>query len=264
MSILDRILATKVPEVRQRRGQRSLSDLEAAASELGPSRSLVRALRRSAAETMRVIAEFKRASPSAGAIRAGATPEEIVPLYERAGAAAISVLTDEEFFDGSLDFLGRARGACALPILRKDFIVDPYQVVEARAWGADAVLLIVAALSDGQLAELLACAKAWELSALVEVHDQAEAERAVAAGADIIGVNHRNLRTFEVDTSLTGQLRRSVPDDTVLVGESGIRTPQDISRLANDGADAVLVGESLMRAEDPGVALRHLLAQEDV
>jgi indole-3-glycerol phosphate synthase len=207
-----------------------------------------------------VLAEIKRASPSAGPIRVDADPAEIAREYARGGAAAISVLTDKQFFDGDLAFLARVREACSLPLLRKDFIIDGYQIAEARAAGADAILLIVAALDEAQLIELLATAASYNLDVLVEVHDRDEAEIAVRVGATLIGVNHRDLKTFTMDMSLTGAIAPTLPPGTVLVGESGIRTAVDVRDLGASGAHAVLVGESLMRAPSPGDALRELLA----
>lgn len=208
---------------------------------------------------MRVLAEIKRASPSAGPIRPGADPAEIAAEYAGAGAAAISVLTDKQFFDGELAFLGRVRERVSVPLLRKDFVVDAYQIAEARAAGADAVLLIVAALSEREVTELLAAAASYHLDTLVEVHDLREVDIALAAGATLIGVNHRDLRTFTMDMTLTAQIAPRVPAGTVLVGESGIRSAADVRALADAGAHAVLVGEHLMRAPSPGAALRELL-----
>jgi indole-3-glycerol phosphate synthase len=255
MTILDEILAVKRTEVAVARAARSLSDLDAAARVAEPVRGLERALRRPAGAPVRVIAEIKRASPSAGAIRAGADPAVIATDYARGGAAALSVLTDRQFFDGDLGFLARCRAAVPLPLLRKDFLIDPYQVAEARAAGADAVLLIVAALSAAQLAELVTAARAFGLDALVEVHDLAEVDIALAAGASLLGVNHRDLKTFTMDMTLTAQIAPRVPPEVVLVAESGIRTGDDLRRLGDAGAHAVLVGEQLMRAESPGDAL---------
>jgi len=206
-----------------------------------------------------VLAEIKRASPSAGPIRPDADPADIAAEYAGAGAAAISVLTDRQFFAGDLSFLARVRERVGVPLLRKDFIVDAYQLAEARAGGADAVLLIVAALSERELAELSAAAASYQLDALVEVHDLREADVALAAGAKLIGVNHRDLRTFTMDMTLTAQIAPRVPSDTVLVGESGIRSAADVRALGDAGAHAVLVGEHLMRASSPGAALRELL-----
>ncbi|WP_428268873.1 indole-3-glycerol phosphate synthase TrpC [Haliangium sp.] len=259
MSILARILDVKRDELARAQARRPLAELTRAAEAAEAPRSLAAALRRGDGEPVRVIAEIKRASPSAGPIRPDADPADIAARYQAAGAAAISVLTDESFFDGRLAFLGRARSACALPLLRKDFLIDPYQVIEARAAGADAVLLIVAALDQDRLEALLAQARTVGMDALVEVHDAAEAARAVAAGASIIGVNHRNLATFEVDTGLTARLRPSLPEDVILVGESGIRAAADVARLGAAGAHAVLVGEHLMRRDDPGQALGELV-----
>ncbi len=258
MNILAQILEVKEREVAEARSQRPLRDLIKVAAEVSPPRSLAQALRRRAGEPVRVIAEIKRASPSAGPIRADADPADIGVRYQANGAAAISVLTDTSFFDGQLAFLDVVRAVTEVPILRKDFLIEPYQVVESRAAGADAVLLIVAALGDAELAILLAESRRLGMDALVEVHDEAEAARAVEAGAEIIGVNHRNLATFEIDMSLTERLRSLVPEGVILVGESGIRSAADIERVGAAGAHAVLVGERLMREPDPGEALKAL------
>jgi indole-3-glycerol phosphate synthase len=255
MTILDDILAVKRTEVAAARAMRSTADLDAAARAAGPVRGLLRALHRPPGAPVRVIAEIKRASPSAGPIRAGADPAAIARDFARGGAHALSVLTDRQFFDGDLGFLARARAAAPLPLLRKDFVIDGYQVAEARAAGADGVLLIVAALGARQLAELIATARDYQLDALVEVHDLAELDTALAAGATLLGVNHRDLRTFTVDMTLTAQIAPRIPPGAVLVGESGIRTSADIDALGRAGAHAVLVGEHLMRADSPGDAL---------
>lgn len=255
MTILDKILAVKRTEVAEARAARSFAEVDAAARAAGPVRGLERALRRPAGAPVRVIAEIKRASPSAGPIRAGADPAVIARDYARGGASALSVLTDRQFFDGDLGFLACCREAVLLPLLRKDFVIDPYQVAEARAAGADGVLLIVAALEAPQLAELAAAARDYGLDALVEVHDLHEVDTALAAGATLLGVNHRDLRTFTIDMTLTAQIAPRVPASVVLVGESGIRTPGDLRALGDAGAHAVLVGEQLMRAESPGDAL---------
>ncbi len=207
-----------------------------------------------------VIAEIKRASPSAGKIRPDADPGAIAAEYQAAGAAAISVLTDRRFFDGDLLHLAAVRSRVGVPILRKDFVIDRYQVLEARAYGADAVLLIAAALDDAGLAELLVAAAATGLAALVEVHDAAETDRALAAGAGIIGINHRDLTTLRMDMELFAKLRPRVPHACIAVAESGLRTPADVQRVADAGADAILVGEHLMRQPSPGAALRELLS----
>jgi indole-3-glycerol phosphate synthase len=206
------------------------------------------------------IAEFKRRSPSAGWIREGADAAATATAYVRGGAAALSVLTDEPFFGGALDDLVAARVAADVPILRKDFVVDEYQIAEARAAGADAVLLIVAALDDATLRALFAACARWGVEALVETHDAHEADRAVALGATVIGVNARDLKTFTMDPELALRLRARIPRDRVLVAESGIRTAADVRRIGDAGIDAVLVGETLMRAADPEAALRQLLA----
>jgi indole-3-glycerol phosphate synthase len=255
MTILDQILAVKRTEIAAARTARSWADIDAAARAAGPVRGLERVLRRSPGMPVRVIAEIKRASPSAGPICAGADPAVIAREYERGGAAALSVLTDRQFFDGELDFLARCRAAVALPLLRKDFVIDAYQIAEARAAGADGVLLIVAALTPAQLAELFAAAREYGLDTLVEVHDLAEVDLALAVGASLLGVNHRDLKTFTMDMTLTAQIAPRVPASVVLVGESGIRTTDDVRRLGAAGVHAVLVGEQLMRAESPGDAL---------
>ncbi len=255
MTILDQILAVKRTEVAAARATHPWAEIDAAARTAGPVRGLERALRRSPGAPVRVIAEIKRASPSAGPICAGADPAVIAREYDRGGATALSVLTDRQFFDGELGFLARCRSVVALPLLRKDFVIDAYQIAEARAAGADGVLLIVAALAPAQLAELFAAARGYGLDALVEVHNLAEVELALAAGASLLGVNHRDLKTFTMDMTLTAQIAPRVPASVVLVGESGIRTTDDVRRLGAAGAHAVLVGEQLMRAESPGDAL---------
>ncbi len=261
VSILAQILADKVVEVAKAKEQQSLAELEAQAAEQPAPICMAAALRRESGQPVRVIAEFKRASPSAGAIRADADPVEIAQMYEQAGASAISVLTDKKYFDGRLSFLPRIRKAVAIPLLRKDFVIDPYQITEARAHGADAVLLIVSALQDSRLDEFYQCARSLGMRALVEVHDEHEAERAAAIGAEIIGVNHRNLKTFEVDLGLTARLAGLLENKHILVGESGIRGPADLKKLGESGAHAVLVGETLMRSPDPGQSLLELRGQ---
>jgi len=256
--ILDDILARTRADLAVRRAARSLQALEVAAARMPTPRSLARALRRPG--RIACIAEFKRRSPSAGWIAEEADPVGVARAYAAGGAAAMSVLTDEPFFGGGPDDLAAARAACDLPILRKDFVVDRYQIVEARAWGADAVLLIVSALEDRELAALLAATREAGLEALVEAHDEAEVARAVAAGASIVGINNRDLRTFTVDRDLAARMRPRVPADRVIVAESGIRDAADVARLRTAGVDAILVGEALMRAPDPAAALRALVA----
>ena len=206
-----------------------------------------------------VIAELKQASPSKGVLRKNYKPREIAQAYEAAGAAAISVLTEEKYFQGSLTDLIDARDAAGLPVLRKDFVVDPYQVYESAAAGADALLLIVAALDDRELRELLELTARVKLSALVEIHNEDELDRALAAGARIIGVNNRDLKTFEVRLETSFRLRERIPSSCLTVSESGIKTPEDLSRLLEAGFGAVLIGEKLMIEEDPGRALEHLI-----
>jgi indole-3-glycerol phosphate synthase len=206
-----------------------------------------------------VIAEIKKASPSRGLICEDFDPKRQARAYERAGAACISVLTDGPFFQGALADLEAARQACSIPLLRKDFTIDPYQVVEARAWGADAVLLIVAALEAGQLEELLEAARAEDLDALVEVHDEAELSKAVELGADLVGINNRDLNTFYTSTDVTRRLLPLVPEAVTVVSESGLGDVDELASLEEAGVDAFLVGEVLMRAEDPEAGLAALL-----
>ena len=260
-TILDRILDVKQREVVEAKAQRSRAEVDAAARAAGPVRGLARALFKPPGAEVRVIAEIKRASPSAGPIRAGADPVEIAKDYARGGASVLSVLTDRDFFDGDLSFLARVRAAVDLPLLRKDFVIDAYQIAEARAAGADGVLLIVAALEPAELEALIGVARDYELDALVEVHDVAEAVIAVQAGATLIGVNHRDLKTFTMDMTLTAKIAPTLPPGVVLVGESGIRTIDDVRALGAAGAHAVLVGEQLMRAPSPGDALLVLRGQ---
>jgi len=255
--ILDDILARTRADLEARKRARPMAALEAEAARRPAPRGLRKALRRPG--EIACIAEFKRRSPSAGWIHEHADVAATVGAYAAGGASALSVLTDGPFFGGSLADLGAAAAVCALPILRKDFIVDRYQVVEARAAGADALLLIVSALDDAALAELLAATRAAGLDALVEAHDEEEVARAVRAGAEIIGINNRDLRTFTVDRELAVRLRARVPADRVVVAESGIRDAADVARLRAAGVDAMLVGETLMRAPDPAAALRALV-----
>jgi indole-3-glycerol phosphate synthase len=261
--ILETILATKRSEIAEISPNRR-AEIVAATEFAAPARGFRNALVRSIGDRIRVIAEIKRASPSAGPIRPGADPAAIAREYAAAGASAISVLTDAKYFDGDLRFLRQAREAVPLPLLRKDFVIDPIQVAEARQAGADAVLLIVAAFPRGSagLADCLAMAQRVGLDALVEVHDEGEFAIATAAGATLIGVNHRNLRTFSIDMSLTERISKlcGPRSDIVLVAESGIRTRDDVQRMADAGAHAILVGEQLMRAPSPGAALAELLS----
>lgn len=221
-----------------------------------PTRSLAKALTR---ERLSVIAEIKKASPSAGVIRQYFHPVEIAASYIQAGAQALSILTDEKYFQGSLTYIEQVRPLAPIPILRKDFLVDSYQLLEARAAGADAVLLIVAALSPQQLEMLLAQAYKLGLEALVEVHTQPEMVIAIEAGARIIGINNRSLETFQIDLATTEQLAPLAPSGTILVGESGLRTPDDLQRMRRAGVHAVLVGTHFMKHLDPGLALKEFM-----
>jgi indole-3-glycerol phosphate synthase len=258
--ILDKIVAVKREEIARSRGQRSLALLEdEARSQRAGRRAFAASLRaRVAAGGAAVIAEVKKASPSKGVLREHFVPAEIAASYAAHGAAALSVLTDERFFQGSVAYLQKARAACALPVLRKDFMVDTYQVAEAAAMGADCILLIAACLSDAQMAELEACAIGHGLDVLVEVHDGAELDRALALKTPLVGINNRNLRTFEVTLDTTLGLLPRVPADRLLVTESGILAAADVQRMRGAGVHAFLVGEAFMRAPDPGVALAAL------
>jgi indole-3-glycerol phosphate synthase len=265
-TILDTILRRKGEEVAERRKRVSEADLRSRAAAVPPARGFAAALdARVAAGAVAVIAEVKKASPSKGVIRADFDPAAIARSYEAGGAACLSVLTDADFFQGSEAFLQQARAACALPVLRKDFTVDPYQVAEARAIGADCILLIVAALDDARLHDLAAQAMALGMDVLVESHDAAELERAlrvpaIAGRAPIMGVNNRDLRTFEVSLDTSIRLHAMLPPGRRLVSESGIATPADVGRLRAAGIDAFLVGEAFMREADPGAALRRLFS----
>ena len=257
--ILDRILARKVEEIAERSARTPLRELVARCADLADTRGFAAAIEsRLEAGQPAVIAEVKKASPSKGVIRPDFDPAAIARSYEKGGATCLSVLTDADFFQGSEAFLQQARAACALPVLRKDFTIDAYQVYEARAIGADCILLIVAALDDARLLELCLLAAELDLDVLVEVHDADELERALDVPAPLIGVNNRNLRSFEVALETSLDLRRQTPADRLLVSESGIATRTDVARLREAGIGAFLVGESFMRAEDPGAALRAL------
>jgi indole-3-glycerol phosphate synthase len=258
MSILDQIVATKREELAAAKRFAPEARLRSLVAQQPDPRPFARAL---AQPGLQIIAEIKRASPSAGVIRADFDPVAIARGYETAGAAALSVLTDESYFQGSLGYLAAARQAVGLPLLRKDFTLDPYHLLEARSAGADAVLLIVAILEDALLRDLLAFADELRLAALVEVHDPREADRARAAGARILGINNRNLKTMKTDLRQTeivlGQLGSR--EGLTIVSESGIRTAEDLRQLAHMGVDAALIGEHLMRQSDPGEALAALL-----
>ena len=261
-TVLERILSETRTELERRKRQLPLERLRAVA--LGDARTQAGERRfRDAldAQGIGVIAEFKRRSPSAGRLRDTPDLAEMVSAYERGGAIAVSILTEGPNFDGALEDLKSARAACDLPLLRKDFVVDPYQLYEAVLAGADAVLLIVAALAQAELASLHEAARAVGLDALVEVHDREELSRALAVGAEIVGVNNRDLRDFSVDVGRTETLMDDVPSGVTVVSESGIARAEQVRRLRERGVQAVLVGESLMRSPDPAAALRELLAE---
>ena len=255
--ILDRIVAVKRDEVAAARRRRDDASLRRDAESLGGVRDFVGALRaKAAAGRAAVIAEVKKASPSKGVLREHFVPAEIAASYAAGGAACLSVLTDTKFFQGSADYLGQARAACTLPVLRKDFLIDAYQVNEARAMGADAVLLIAACLDDSRMIDLEAQARALGMAVLVEVHDGAELDRALMLATPLVGVNNRNLRSFEVSLDTTLSLLPRLPADRLLVTESGILSRDDVQRMRAAGVGAFLVGEAFMRAADPGAALR--------
>ena len=257
--ILDKIVAVKHQEVAATQKRKPLEIVRTDAESRVLTRDFVGALRaKIAAGLPAVIAEVKKASPSKGVLRADFIPADIAQSYAEYGAACLSVLTDVEFFQGSVDYLKQARASCHLPVLRKDFMVDAYQIYESRAMGADCILLIVACLDDARLQEFEAIARSLDMAVLVEVHDQAEMERALRLKTPLIGVNNRNLKTFEVSLDTTLALRAMVPADRIVVTESGIATRDDVLRMGAAGINAFLVGEAFMRAPEPGVALAGL------
>jgi indole-3-glycerol phosphate synthase len=257
--ILARIMTTKAEEVISAQVDRPLEALEREAQAASPPRGFAAAIGAAIdAGKPAVIAEVKRASPSKGLLREVFDPAAIAASYERAGAACLSVLTDRPFFQGAPEYLVAARNACAVPVLRKEFIIDEYQVVESRALGADAVLLIVAALDDARLAALEACALDYGMDVLVEVHDAVELERALRLSTPLIGINNRNLRTFSVSLHTTLELLPRIPPDRIVVTESGIVAQRDVAQMRRHGINAFLVGEAFMRAPDPGAALTAL------
>jgi indole-3-glycerol phosphate synthase len=261
--ILDRILEVKTGEIAAARRARSSAALEALVRSAPAPRDFVGALRaKLRARAPGVIAEVKKASPSKGVLRPNFDPATIAASYARHGAACLSVLTDAQFFQGSLDHLREAHGACSLPILRKDFIIDPYQLHEARCAGADCILLIAAALDTPSMRTLESHAHDLGLAVLVEVHDRAELERALELKTPLIGVNNRNLQTFETRLETTLDLLDAIPEDRIVVTESGILTVEDVQRMRAAGVGCFLVGEAFMRAEDPGVALERLFGSE--
>ncbi len=256
---LDRIKAYKLNEIAQAKLERPLSGIEAEAREASAPRGFASALARASKSGYGLITEIKKASPSKGLIRADFDPPALAQAYAAGGATCLSVLTDTPSFQGAPAFLGQARNAVDLPVLRKDFMYDTYQVTEARAWGADCILIIMASVSDTQANELEAAATEWGMDALVEVHDEAELDRALALSSPLLGVNNRDLKTFKTDLDVTRRLSSKVPSGKTLIAESGLSTPDDLADLAAHGARAFLIGESLMRVDDVTAATRAIL-----
>ena len=259
--ILNTILQRKSEEIAERSAIVSMQEMSERAQAADPVRGFIAAIeQRIANDQSAVIAEIKKASPSKGILRENFDPAAIAQSYQQHGAACLSVLTDKDFFQGSEDFLQQARNACSLPVIRKDFIIDPYQVLEARAINADCILLIVAALDDDRLQELLKQAHELQMDVLMEVHDDAELERALKSGARLIGINNRNLRTFDTALSTTIDMLDKIPDDRIVVTESGIDTAQDVQLMRDHKVNTFLVGEAFMKADDPGKKLAELFA----
>ena len=260
--ILNKIIAVKRQEIEEAINRKPLPAMRKDAESRVLTRDFVGALRaKIAAGKPAVIAEIKKASPSKGVLRADFIPADIAQSYAEFGAVCLSVLTDQQFFQGSIDYLKQARASCSLPVLRKDFIIDAYQVYESRVMGADCILLIAACLDDAQMKTLEALAMSLDMAVLVEVHDEAELERVLKLRTPLIGINNRNLNTFEVSLDTTLALVGKVPADRLLVTESGIATPEDVKRMRDAKVNAFLVGEAFMRADDPGIALAQLFGE---
>ena len=259
-TILDKIKAYKLEEIASAKAAISQEAIDAQARDASPVRGFTKALQTAARDGYGLIAEVKKASPSKGLIRADFDPAAIAQAYEAGGAACLSVLTDGPSFQGAPEYLQQARDACDLPVLRKDFLYDPYQVAEARAWGADAILIIMASVSDAQARELEDAAAAWHMDVLVEVHDRAELDRAADLQAQLLGINNRDLRSFDTSLDVTRTLSKHVPAGKTIVSESGLTGPADLADLARYGARCFLIGESLMRHRNVEDATRSILA----
>jgi indole-3-glycerol phosphate synthase len=257
--ILNQIVEVKKQEISAAMSRKPLTAMRADAESRVLTRDFLGAMRAKIAHgKAAVIAEIKKASPSKGVLRANFIPADIAQTYAEFGAACLSVLTDQQFFQGSVDYLKQARASCDLPVLRKDFMIDPYQIYESRVMGADCILLIAACLDDAQMAELETIARSLDMAVLVEVHDAAELERGLKLKTPLIGINNRNLKTFEVSLDTTLSMLKDMPTDRLMVTESGILSTDDVKRMLDAGVNAFLVGEAFMRAEDPGVAMKAL------